>query len=138
MELKHCAVRVHRYNNFIEQKYKFYHSIYWITIHNTQFVCHAIIRSAAVTILLLLVGGGVKRRADRRGSIVRVTASVLCEFRKVPLRRNRRVWSCRKHTPVRTTLYQWSARRPSLYLQNTKRNTSMPSAGFEPAISEIK
>jgi hypothetical protein len=39
-----------------------------------------IFRSAAVTILLLVVGVGVKRRADRRASIVHGTAGVLYEF----------------------------------------------------------
>ena len=43
------------------------------------------IRSAAVTTLLLATGVGVKRRADRRGSIVHGTASVLCEFQETVL-----------------------------------------------------
>ena len=44
-----------------------------------------IIRSAAVTTLLLVAGVGAERRADRRGSTVYGTASVLCEFQETVL-----------------------------------------------------
>ena len=60
----------------IKQNYKFYPNIYSITIYNKYFCCHVVMMSAAVTTLLLVAGVGVKRRADRRGSTVRVTASV--------------------------------------------------------------
>jgi len=37
----------------------------------------------------LVVGVGVERRADRRGSTVHGTASVLCEFQKTVLSKKR-------------------------------------------------
>jgi hypothetical protein len=50
------------------------------TVHGKAGVLCEFITSAAVTILLLVVGVGVKRRADRRVSTVHGTAGVLCEF----------------------------------------------------------
>ena len=35
--------------------------------------------------ITVICWGGVKRRADRRGSTVHVTESILCELRKLPL-----------------------------------------------------
>jgi hypothetical protein len=49
-------------------------------VHRTAGVLCEIITSAAVTILLLVVGVGVKRRADRRASTVHGKAGVLCQF----------------------------------------------------------
>jgi hypothetical protein len=81
-------------------------------------------RSAAVTTLLLVVRVGVKGGACRRGSTVRVTASVLCELRKVTLWAKPRFLKLYKtHRPSRTPLFQWSARHAGRYLQNTKRST---------------
>ena len=47
----------------------------------------------------------------------------------------------RSHPPSRTLLNEWSVRRRGRYLHNTfkhKRPTTMPSAGFEPAIRTFK
>jgi hypothetical protein len=41
---------------FIKQNYKYYHNIYSLTIYNKYFGCHAVMRSAAVTTLLLVTG----------------------------------------------------------------------------------
>jgi hypothetical protein len=43
------------------------------------------------------------------------------------------------HTPGRTPLSEWSARRRDLYLRNKhKKRTSIPTAGFEPTIPAIE
>jgi len=44
-----------------------------------------------------------------------------------------------EHKPGKTPLNEWSVRNKGRYLHNThKTRTSMPSAGFEPAIPAIK
>jgi hypothetical protein len=66
------------------------------------FELHATVRSTTVTILLLL-GGGVKGRVDRRGNTVHGIARVLCEFQKQQLWLEPRFWSiCTTHNLIHT------------------------------------
>ena len=71
---------------FINQNYTYDRNLYCITIYKYYFGLHAIVRSVAVTTLLLLAGVVVKGRADRRGSTVHGTAGDLCEFQNPPPR----------------------------------------------------
>jgi len=104
--------------------------------------CHAVTSSAAVTILLLVAGVGVKRRADRRGNTVHVAASVLCELWELPPWPKIRFWSSSKHTHKVGLLYstdQQVTQAATYTTRNkTKGRTSVTSAGFESSISEIK
>ena len=70
---------------FIKQNYEYYRNFCWSTLYKKYFGLHDTVSSVAVTTLRLVVGVGVKRRADRRGSTVHGTASVLCEFQETLL-----------------------------------------------------